>query len=104
MKKSRETFKIYEGEIKNMNARAQDLNQQKRRILNEAEGISKNKKKQAAAAKGGYQERNAQIEQMQKQWAEEKEATMKEKQDLMDRCKEIQDQIKELKQGVTTKT
>ena len=33
MKKSRETFKVYEGEVKNMNQRMQDLQQLKKKLL-----------------------------------------------------------------------
>ena len=33
MKKSRKTFKVYEGEIKNMNLRAQELNTIKRKLV-----------------------------------------------------------------------
>jgi molybdopterin-biosynthesis enzyme MoeA-like protein len=33
MKKSRKTFKVYEGEIKNMNTRALELNTIKRKLL-----------------------------------------------------------------------
>lgn len=49
MKKSRETFKVYEGEIKNMNQRIQELTQLKKKLLGVKE-TSGNKKKQAAAA------------------------------------------------------
>ena len=33
MKKSKDTFKVYEGEIKNMNVRISELQKEKKRIL-----------------------------------------------------------------------
>lgn len=45
MKKSRDTFKVYEGEIKNMNSRANDLIQLKKKLLEGSAGAGKKKKK-----------------------------------------------------------
>jgi hypothetical protein len=46
MKKSRETFKVYEGEVKNMNQRVQDLQQIKKKLL---DGGEKKKGKKGGA-------------------------------------------------------
>ena len=49
MKKSRDTFKVYEGEIKNMNSRANDLIQLKKKLIEGGgsnAGGGKKKKKQ----------------------------------------------------------
>jgi hypothetical protein len=44
MKKSRKTFKVYEGEIKNMNTRALELNTIKRKLLQGDQPLGKRKK------------------------------------------------------------
>ena len=101
MKKSRETFKVYEGEIKNMNQRVQELSQLKKQLLGVKETTGNKKKKGEAAQQlmPDPAEREAQIEKMLAEWNAEKEALAKEKEELMQTCKELQDKIKEIKEG-----
>ena len=49
MKKSRKTFKVYEGEIKNMNTRVLELSTYKRKLLQGDQPQGKKKKGGAAA-------------------------------------------------------
>ena len=99
MKKSRETFRMYEGEIKNLTSRVNELTQMKKRLM----GI--NSHPQAGGKKGKRVEQQQQVvaenpyteeayEKMQSEWNAEKEALNKEKEELMQMCKEMQDQIK----------
>ena len=98
MKKSRETFRMYEGEIKNQTSRVNELAQMKKKLM----GI--NQHPQASGKKGKQQQKIEQqaenpyteeaYEKMQSEWNAEKEALNKEKEELMQMCKEIQDQIK----------
>lgn len=55
MKKSRETFKVYEGEIKNMNQRAQELASLKKKLLGGGKGNKKEKT---------VEQKNSEIEKM----------------------------------------
>lgn len=98
MKKSRETFRMYEGEIKNQTSRVNELTQIKKKLM----GI--NQHPQASGKKGKQQQKAEQqaenpyteeaYEKMQSEWNAEKEALNKEKEELMQMCKEMQDQIK----------
>ncbi len=98
MKKSRETFRMYEGEIKNLTSRVNDLQQLKRTRMGIAQssgGGKKGAKKQAAleqAAESQFTEEAYQ--KMLNEWNAEKEAMNKEKEELMQLCKEMQDKIK----------
>ena len=93
MKKSKETFRVYENEVKNMNQRVQDLQQLKKKLLEPAEK-KKGKKSQQTI---DVAVKEAEIEKMQSEWNAEREALMKEKEELMASCKELQDKIKVIK-------
>ena len=86
MKKSKETFKVYEGEIKNMNTRALELSQMKKQLL-QAEGGSNAGKK--GKKKGGAQvvvesvSKEAETERIIHEWNAEKEALAKEREEIM---------------------
>lgn len=102
MKKSRETFKVYEGEIKNMNQRALELTQMKKKLLGEVSGGGGGKKKGKAAANKApidLEAKEAEVQKLQGDWINDKEALLKEKTELMQVCKELQDTIKALKEG-----
>lgn len=101
MKKSRETFKVYEGEIKSMNQRANDLAQTKRQLTQGVSSGAGKKKGKGAAQQAPYdsEKREAEIEKLQSEWAAEKEALAKEKEELVLTCKELQDKIKALKEA-----
>ena len=88
MKKSKDTFKVYEQEIKNMNARIQDLLKTKKTI--------QGKKKQTAAAS---QAKEKELEEVAARWNEEKEKMTQEREMLKQMCSEIQEQIKAVKDG-----
>jgi len=72
MKKSRETFKTYEGEIKNLNFRANEL------------AALKKKLSQGDKKRGGHTvaQAEADIEKQQAAWAKDKEALLAEKERL----------------------
>lgn len=93
MKKSRETFKVYEGEIKNMNQRAQQLSQNKKQLL----GGGKGGKSKVLEQK--IENREALITKMQQDWEREKEMLIKEREELMLLCKESQEKIKVIKES-----
>ncbi len=83
MKKSRETFKVYEGEIKNLNLRAQELVALKKKVL-----------------KGKPQlQSEEEIEKLQKAWTVEKEELLAEKEKLLQLSNELQEKIKVAKQA-----
>ena len=97
MKKSRETFRMYEGEIKNLTSRANELTLMKKKLM----GI--NPHPQASGGKKGKQHKIEQqvvpadsnpyseeaYEKMQSEWNAEKEMLNKEKEELMLVCKEM---------------
>lgn len=97
MKKSRKTFKVYEGEIKNMNTRALELNTIKRKLLHGDQPHGK--KKKAGAAKHTEEltaeKKNQEVEKMLADWALEKRNLEKEKEDLLQQSKQMQDAIKD---------
>jgi hypothetical protein len=102
MKKSRETFRMYEGEIKNLTSRANELTLMKKKLMGmnphpQASGGGKKGKQhkveqQVVADSNPYSEEA--YEKMQSEWNAEKEMLNKEKEELMQMCKEMQDQIK----------
>ena len=92
MKKSRETFKVYEGEIKNLNHRASELVQLKKRILNGPGGKGK-------AHQKTFETKVAEVEKIQSDWVKQKEALLKEKDQLLLVSKELQEKIKAIKEG-----
>ena len=87
MKKSKETFRVYEGEVKNMNQRVMDLQQLKKKLLE----VGGEKKKGKKAPTIDVSVKEAEIDKMQNDWNNEKEALMKEKEELMASCKELQE-------------
>ena len=97
MKKSRETFKVYEGEVKNMNQRMQDLQQLKKKLLEG--GVPGEKKKGRKPAPSiDVSVKEGEIVKLQSEWNSEKEALLKEKEELMAASKDLQEQIKVLKE------
>lgn len=88
MKKSKETFKMYEGEIKNMNVRIQDLQKLKKDLVG---GGTKKKPAQPITMQ--------QVEDMSNQWQSEKEALAKVKEELSGECSKLQEEIKGLKEA-----
>ena len=96
MKKSKETFRVYENEVKNMNQRVQDLQQLKKKLLEG--GVPGEKKKGKKAQVIDVAAKQAEIEKVESDWNAEKEMLMKEKEELMAQCKELQEQIKVLKE------
>lgn len=95
MKKSAKTFKVYEGEIKNMNQRALELGTMKRKLLQGDAPASKKKKGGAAAKDEKTVEKKSQdLDKMQSDWVAEKAALEKEKEDLLASSKALQDKIK----------
>jgi hypothetical protein len=87
MKKSRETFKTYEGEIKNLNFRANELAALKKKVL------------QADKKRSGLTVAQAEvdIEKQQAAWAKDKEALLAEKERLAALSNELQEKIKAAK-------
>lgn len=103
MKKSRETFRMYEGEIKNLTSRVNELQQIKKKLMGVNTQTSNGGGKKSAAAKKHANQEQAALEnpftevayeKMQSEWTAEKEAMNKEKEELMQVCKEMQDKIK----------
>ncbi len=96
MKKSRETFKTYEGEIKNMNQRAQELTQIKKKLQGESAG-GKKKKGQSAAPVKDYNAMSEETDKIQAEWEAEKTEISKEIEEQKLICGQLQEQIKALK-------
>lgn len=96
MKKSKETFKVYEGEIKNMNQRAQELATLKKKLLGEPTG-GKKKKGQAAAPQKDYTAIVEETDKIQAEWEKEKAEIAKEIEEQKLICGQLQEQIKTLK-------
>jgi chromosome segregation ATPase len=94
MKKSRKTFKVYEGEIKNLNTRALELATIKRKLLQ-----GENQKKKKGKDDVSVEKKNQELEKMLSDWADEKKALEKEKEELMAQSKTLQDEIKVLNSG-----
>jgi hypothetical protein len=95
MKKSRETFKVYEGEVKNMNYRVNELQEMKRKMLQgEAAGGKKKKK----GGEKDVQDKEKETEKILQEWGQEKENLNKEKEELMEACKQLQDAIRVIKE------
>lgn len=90
MKKSKETFKVYEGEVKNMNQRVLELQQVKKKLLGDKKGKKGAESKSVPA-------KEAEIEKLTSEWNVEKEALNKEREELLAQCKELQDSIKAIK-------
>jgi hypothetical protein len=102
MKKSRETFRMYEGEIKNLTSRANELTLMKKKLM----GMNPHPQTSGGGKKGKQHKVEQQVvadsnpyseeayEKMQSEWNAEKEMLNKEKEELMQMCKEMQDQIK----------
>ena len=87
MKRSKDTFKVYETEIRGMNSKIQEMQRLKKQ-LNEKKG-----------KKGASSEANANDEanKIQSQWEEEKEVLAKDREDLKQQCQELQERIKAIK-------
>ena len=87
MKKSRETFKTYEGEIKNLNFRANELAALKKKL-------SQGDKKRGGLTVAQIE---ADIEKQQAEWAKDKEALLAEKEKLAAFSNELMEKIKAAK-------
>lgn len=100
MKKSRKTFKVYEGEIKNMNTRSLELATIKRKLIQSGanEGGAGKKKKGGAGKQEEMtaEKKSAEIDKILADWAAEKRNLEKEKEDLLAQSKQLQDAIKEI--------
>ena len=83
MKKSKDTFRVYEAEIKNMNHRVLELQQIKKKLLGDKKG------KKGATESIGASAKEAEIEKITSEWNAEKESLNKEKEELMAQCKEL---------------
>lgn len=105
MKKSRDNFKVYEGEIKNLNNKILDLYNQKAKYLlgnkvpaMPASGASKKAKAAAIqAAMRTIQEVEAETDKVVNDWAAEKAEMLKEKEELAALSTALSEQIKVLK-------
>jgi phage host-nuclease inhibitor protein Gam len=106
MKKSRDTFKVYEGEIKNLNSKILDLDNMKKRLLLGSTNTpippaGSSKKVKAAALQAAMrtiQEVEAETERVQTDWAAEKAQMLKEKEELAALSSSLSEQIKNLKE------
>jgi hypothetical protein len=102
MKKSRETFKKFEHEIKNYNKHITLLEKQKNELLNKAVAApkkNKNKKKKNIVQEEKEDEVQETEELLIQKWEEEKAALIKERDDIKQLCSEYQVQIEKKKQG-----
>ncbi len=102
MKKSKETFKIYEQEIKSMNQKILDLQRIKKELLTGSVGGSakKNKKNKGNMETEGQSTADLLDQKGQKileEWKIDKENLNKEKEDLMKQCQELQVVVKACK-------
>ena len=93
MKRSKDTFKVYETEIRGMNSKIQEMQKMKKQ-LNEKKG------KKGAANEANPSEEATKIQGL---WEQEKEVLAKEREDLKQQCQELQEQIKAIKEGNANK-
>ena len=90
MKRSKDTFKVYETEIRGMNSKIQEMQRLKKQL---------SEKKGKKGGSGNDANASEEANKLLSQWEQEKEVLAKDREDLKQQCQELQEQIKAIKDG-----
>ena len=90
MKRSKDTFKVYETEIRGMNSKIQEMQRLKKQL---------SEKKGKKGSSGNDANASEEVNKLLSQWEQEKEVLAKDREDLKQQCQELQEQIKAIKDG-----
>ena len=90
MKRSKDTFKVYETEIRGMNSKIQEMQRLKKQL---------SEKKGKKGSSGNDANASEEANKLLSQWEQEKEVLAKDREDLKQQCQELQEQIKAIKDG-----